>query len=256
MSSSSSISFDNALVFSYEARLEYSKILDKISNKSYPNDKDYLHALDALLNNPKSYDNKYSGNLKDSLETSSHFVKDDIYEVIFELVTQLKKLNHDLLSDVDFLENMGLWDFVTALWLFKTKLLPRASIFNWGSFEVYKDIEKKRHPFKGPGILYIIHEEKINKIDKSGNQVITDGCLRYYINGTITKRGERQEQLLFRNWVVPQDKLLMAIYKYMVSKDYPDAKLRDVISDLSELNAIVDFSGMNSYQDVVNLINV
>ena len=255
MSSNANVNITNALVFSNAARQEYSRILDKIANGSYINNQGHIKDLDRLLNAPDSYDKKYLGNLKSALETSKNFSENDIYLVIQELVIQIKQININLLQDVDFLENMGFWDFITALWLYLSKLLPTASIRNWGSYEVYKDIEKKRHPFKGPGILYIMQANKIGLMDKSGKEIMTEDCLKYYINGTVTKRGEVQEQLLFRLWIAPQDNLLMAIHKYMTEKKYPISKIRDVIADLSEINAIVDFSGMKSHADIVKLIN-
>jgi hypothetical protein len=262
-----SASTTNYIVFNIKGRKSFSLILDKISSNSYPVKTDYLVDLEKLLNDQSNYDINFECNLKSSFETSQVFKEDDIYKVIEFIYTELNNSYTNFEIDVNFLENMGLWDFITASWMYYSELLPTASIKNWGSFHVFKDIERKRHPFKGPSILFFTHNPNPNPnssnfgsfstmSDNFGSfSTMSEDCLKFYINGTITKRGEVQEQVFFRNWVVPQGNLLIAIHSYIEKNGLHISSIRDIISDLSELNSKVDFSGFSNASDIENLIS-
>lgn len=250
-------STSNYIVFNIKGRKSFSLILDKISSNSYPVKTDYLVDLEELLNDQSNYDIYFESDLKSSLATSSVFSSDDIYKVIEFIYDKLNNSYTGFEIDVNLLENMGLWDFITASWMYYSKLLPTASIKNWGSFHVFKDIERKRHPFKGPSILFFTHNPKRNpnSINFGPVSTMSEKCLKFYINGTITKRGEVQEQVFFRNWVVPQGNLLIAIHSYIEKNKLQISSIRDIISDLSELNSKVDFSGFSNASDIENLIS-
>jgi hypothetical protein len=251
------------IVFNGNGCSKFATVVDSIGTSGSISQK-HINDLNAILMDETNYDRDYPEDLLTFLNSSVKFKSDSISDVIKELYNLLKRLGKDYHKDYSFLENMGFWDFIAANWLAKTRIKPKAKIANWSSRRANTDRERKRHPFKGPYILYAQHYDQINSKPsedlgdigkpKNSNSFTPLDCYDYYIKGKVSLRGELQEQIFYRNWIVPHFNILMAIKDYLASNKYGEERIRDVIADLSQLNATIDLASINDYKEISKML--
>ena len=251
------------IVFNNSGRSKFAAVIDNIGALGLI-DPSHIKTLDSIIKDVANYDSNYTDDLLTLINSSTIFKTDSISDVIKELYNLLSKLGKDYHKDCSFLENMGFWDFIAANWLAKTGIKPRAKIANWSTLRAESDLERKRHPFKGPYILYAQHYDEINSKTAeeteaeertgSSNPITPLDCFDNYIKGKVSMRGDIQEQIFYRNWIVPHFNILMAIYDYMSLNNYTENRIRDVIADLSQLNATIDLASIQDYKDISNML--